>query len=206
MEAGEEIPRLCAVGARQADRLLRRPGHLAQWIPWIRKGIEDWQPAFESAGFRNAIVARDPPTASEDPLWSPEDIRNSLVRWLPSTIENADGPHVHDPRSGEILNGSVRIHHNVLNLARNWYFTQVAPLDPRARLPFPDSLMGRLVQYIVAHEIGHALGFSTAAIHHPADSVRSASWLRRMGHTPTIMDYIRFNYVAQPEDKVPPRT
>ena len=136
--------------SRQADRLLRRSGHTGAMDTLDQKGIEDWQPAFESAGFRNAIVARDPPTASEDPLWSPEDIRNSLVRWLPSTIENADGPHVHDPRSGEILNGSVRIHHNVLNLARNWYFTQVAPLDPRAqRLPFPDSLMGRLVQYIV---------------------------------------------------------
>jgi hypothetical protein len=184
------------------------PATPSQWVPWVRKGIEDWQAAFEAAGFRDAIVARDAPSAAQDPDWSPDDIRHTMVRWLPSTIENADGPHIHDPRSGEILNGSIRIHHNVLNLVRDWYFTQVSPLDPQAQhLPFPDSLMGRLVEYIVAHEIGHSLGFQhnfKASSTYPADSVRSASWLIRMGHTPTLMDYARFNYVVQPEDRIPP--
>jgi hypothetical protein len=184
------------------------PATPSQWIPWIKKGIEDWQPAFEAAGFRRAIVARDPPSTTEDPDWSPEDVRNTVIRWLPSTTENAVGPSVVDPRTGEIVNGSVKIFHNVMNLARDWYFTQVSPLDPRAqRLPFPDSLMGRLVEYVVAHEVGHTLGLQhnmKASSTYPADSVRSASWVRRMGHTPSLMDYARFNYVAQPEDKIDP--
>jgi hypothetical protein len=184
------------------------PATPAQWIPWIKKGVEDWQPAFEAAGFRRAIIARDAPTFAEDSTWSPDDVRHTVIRWLPSTTENAFGPTVVDPRTGEILNGSAKIFHNVMNLARDWYFVQVSPLDPRAqRLPFPDSLMGRLVEYIVAHEVGHTLGLlhnMKASSTYPADSVRSASWVHKMGHTPSIMDYSRLNYVAQPEDKIDP--
>jgi hypothetical protein len=182
------------------------PATPKKWIPYVKAGIEEWQAAFEAAGFKNGIVAKDPPSPSEDPDWSPEDVRHTVVRWLPSTVENSVGPHVHDPRTGEILNGSVRMFHNILNLQRSWYFTQVAPLDPRAqKLPFPDSLMGRLLQFVVAHEVGHTLGFQhnmKASSEYPADSVRSATWVAKMGHSPSIMDYARFNYVAQPEDRI----
>jgi hypothetical protein len=180
------------------------PATPEQWKPWIRKAVLDWQPAFQAAGFSNAIIPMDPP--SDDPDWSPDDVRHTVIRWLPSTAENAVGPHVADPRTGEILNGSIRVFHNVLNLNRDWYFTQVAPLDPRAQhWPMPDSLMGRMVEYVVAHEIGHTLGLAhnfKASSMYPADSVRSRTWVHRMGHTPSIMDYARYNYVAQPEDSI----
>ncbi|HET7274559.1 MAG TPA: zinc-dependent metalloprotease [Longimicrobiaceae bacterium] len=177
------------------------------WKPWVKKGIEDWQEAFEAAGFTNAIIAADAPTPAEDPDWAAEDARYSVVRWLPSTIENANGPHVHDPRTGEILESDINMYHNVLNLLRDWYFVQVAPLDERTRvLPLPDTLMGRLLEYVVAHEVGHTLGFQhnqVASSTYPVDSIRSVDFVRRMGHTPTLMDYSRFNYVAQPEDNIP---
>ena len=177
------------------------------WLkPYVKKGIEAWKPAFEDAGFRNAIIAKDPPSPEEDPDWAAEDARYSVVRWLPSDIPNAQGPNVNDPRSGEILEADVYMYHNIMDLQRVWYFSQVAHLDPRARVwPFPDSLMGRLVEFVVAHEVGHTLGFQhnqKSSSTYPVDSVRSASWVHRMGHSATIMDYSRFNYTAQPEDRI----
>jgi hypothetical protein len=184
------------------------PATPKKWVPYMKKGVEAWQPAFEAAGFRNAIIAREAPTPEQDPDWSPEDARYSVIRWLPSTIENASGPHINDPRSGEILESDIQFYHNVMNLARNWYFVQVGPLDARAKtLPLPDDLMGRLVEYVAAHEVGHTLGFQhnmKASSMYPAAKVRDREWVKKMGHTPTLMDYSRFNYVAQPEDNIDP--
>jgi hypothetical protein len=177
-----------------------------KWVPWLIKGIEDWNEAFAAAGFKNAIIGKPAPTAQEDPNWSPEDIRHSVIRWLPSTVENASGPHISDPRTGEILNADIQFYNNVMNLGRDWYFIQVGPLDPRAsKLPLPDDLMGRLLEYIVCHEVGHTLGFQhnmKASSMYPADKIRDRDFVHKMGHTPSIMDYSRFNYVAQPEDKI----
>ncbi len=182
------------------------PATPAKWVPYVKRGIEKWQEAFEAAGFTRAIVARDAPTSEEDPDWSPEDARYSVIRWLPSTIENASGPHIHDPRTGEILESDIQMYHNVMNLVRDWYFVQVGNLDPRtARLPMPDDLMGELIEYVVAHEVGHTLGFQhnmKASSTYPLAKVRDREWVKKMGHTPTLMDYSRFNYVAQPEDRI----
>ncbi len=175
-------------------------------VPWVKKAIEDWQPAFEAAGFYKGIIAKEAPSKAEDPDWSAEDARYSVVDWLPSTTENAVGPHTSDPRSGEIISAHLQIYHNVMNLNRKWYWTQVGALDPRARrLPLPDSLAGRLMEYVIAHETGHSIGFQhnmKASAMFPIDSIRNPDFVRRNGHTPTLMDYSRYNYVAQPEDGI----
>ena len=184
------------------------PATPAKWVPFIKSGIESWKPAFEEAGFRNGILAKEAPSKDEDPDWSAEDARYSVIRWLPSTTENAFGPHIADPRTGEILEADIQMHHNVMNLARDWYFVQAGPLDPRAsKLPLPDDLMGKLIEYVAAHEVGHSLGFQhnmKASSTYPAEKVRDREWVKKMGHTPTLMDYSRFNYVAQPEDRIDP--
>ena len=184
------------------------PATPAKWVPYIKAGIESWQPAFEAAGFKHAIVAKEAPSAKEDPDWSPEDARYAVVRWLPSTIENAVGPHIHDPRTGEILDADIQFYHNVMNLARDWYFIQASPNDPRAqKLPLSDELMGKLITYVVAHEVGHTLGFQhnmKASAMYEQEKVRDREWVKKMGHVPTLMDYSRFNYVAQPEDNIDP--
>src|SRR5215213_5894621 len=178
----------------------------AKWVPYLKRGVESWQEAFEAAGFKRAIVAKDAPSIEQDPDWSPEDARYSVIRWLPSTIENASGPHISDPRTGEILESDIQFYHNVMNLSRDWYFLQVGPLDPRARkLPLPDDLMGSLIEYVTAHEVGHTLGFQhnmKASSLYPAEKLHDREWVKKMGHTPTLMDYSRFNYVAQPEDHI----
>lgn len=180
------------------------PGTPPQWVPWLKQGVEAWAPAFRAAGFSNAIQARLAPTPQEDPDFDLDDARYSTIRWLPSTIENAYGPHTSDPRTGEILQTNIGFFHNVMNLVRDWYFVQVGPLDPRAqRLPLPDSLMGELLAYVATHEVGHTLGFPhnmKSSSSYPVDSLRSAGFTARYGDEASIMDYGRFNYVAQPGD------
>ncbi len=180
------------------------PATPAQYRPYVRQGIEDWQGAFEAAGFRNAILARDPPTAAEDPEWSPEDVRYSTVRWTANLTRNAMGPRVADPRSGEIIDSDIIWYHNHLRSYRNRLLLETAAANPAARtLRMPDTLLGEAIRAVIAHEIGHALGLPhnmIASSAYPVDSLRSAAFTQRMGLTPTIMDYARQNYVAQPGD------
>ncbi len=176
----------------------------AKWRAYIKQGIEDWNPAFEEAGFKNAVVCKDAPSEKEDPNWDPEDVRYSVIRWAPLPVENAMGPHVSDPRSGEILSAHVIVWHDILKLQTHWYFAQASPNDPRAqKLPLPDDLVGQCLRFVIAHEVGHTFGLphngkSSGMI--PCKLLRDPKWTTENGVCTSIMDYARFNYVAQPGD------
>jgi hypothetical protein len=176
-----------------------------EWVPYIIQGVNDWQVAFEAAGFKNAIIGKMAPTPEEDPEYSPEDVRYSVIRYLASPIPNANGPHVSDPRSGEILESDINWYHNVMTLLHNWFFIQTAAINPDARgNSFKTETMGELIKFVSSHELGHTIGLPHnmgSSVAYPVDSLRSSSFTSKYGTAPSIMDYARFNYIAQPEDK-----
>jgi hypothetical protein len=179
------------------------PATPKKWVKYLKQGINDWNTAFEAAGFKNAIVAKDWP---DDPTMSLDDARFSVLRYLPSESENAYGPRIVDPRSGEIIEAHICWYHNVMQLLKKWYMTQCGPLDKRAQtMDFDDELMGQLIRFVSSHEVGHTLGLRhnmMASAATPVEKLRDKAWLEQHGHTASIMDYARFNWVAQPEDKV----
>ena len=180
------------------------PATPKKWVKYLKMGIDDWNKAFEAAGFKNAIVGKEWP--ENDSTMSIDDARFSMIRYLPSETENAYGPRIVDPRSGEIIEAHVCWYHNVMNLVKKWYMVQCGPLDKRAqKMEFSDELMGQLIRFVSSHEVGHSLGLRhnmIASQATPVEKLRDKAWVEKNGHTSSIMDYARFNYVAQPEDKI----
>ena len=183
------------------------PATPKKWIPYLIQGINDWNVAFEAAGFKNAITAKVLP--EDDPNVSLEDARYSVLRYLPSETENAYGPRIVDPRSGEIIEAHICWYHNVMNLLTKWYMVQCGAVDKRAQtMKFDDKLMGELIRFVSSHEVGHSLGLRHnmgASFATPVEKLRDKAWVEKNGHTASIMDYARFNYVAQPEDNISPK-
>ena len=181
------------------------PATPKKWRPYFIKGVEDWNSVFEKAGFKNAIVAKSPPSKDEDPDFSPEDIRYSTVRYVASETRNATGPSVSDPRTGEILESDIIWYHNHLRSYRNRYLLETGAANPSARtLETPEKEIGEMMRRVISHEIGHALGLPhnmKASSAYPVDSLRSGTFTQKMGIATTIMDYARYNYIAQPGDK-----
>jgi hypothetical protein len=182
------------------------PATPKKWVPYLIAGVNDWAKAFEKAGFKNAVMAKEAPTFAQDSTWSIDDARHSAIVYKPSEIANASGPSISDPRTGEIMESHINWFHNVQSLVHDWYMIQTAAVDPRARkMTFSDELMGDLIRFVSSHEVGHTLGLrhnygSSSTV--PTEMLRNKKWVEANGHTPSIMDYARFNYVAQPEDNI----
>ena len=180
------------------------PATPKKWVPYLINGVNAWQKAFEKAGFKNAIYAMEAPV--DNPEWSLEDTRHSAIVYKASPVQNASGPNVNDPRSGEILEAHINWYHNITEVLHDWYFIQASPNDATARkMILDDTLMGKLISFVCTHEVGHTLGLAhnfAASATVAVDSLRSKHWVKENGMCPSVMDYARFNYVAQPEDQL----